>query len=423
LQATLEAQQSDNAKKTLSKATSNQMLDDAKEQLAADEEFFDETKSGCKEKAGQWSIRSRLRSEELAGVGKAIVILTNPENMKIFTSSSATFVQLASVSHNAGGLRLSASSHLAHLAQQFHSYSLAKMALEVKSSGHFDKVIASIDQMIASLREEEQSDIEHRDRCQKSQNRNENELEDLGDLISKAGGSIKRMESEAEDLNTKIGTLEGDISNTKTQMLQILKMRNEDVDNFKQAMKDDTDAVALLERTIVALTKFYKDNHISMSLIVKQEPNPDKAPETSWADEKYGGRNDETHGVVAIIEMIKEDVEKEMKTSREDNAAAEAQYEKEKGALQDTMDAQLALKRTTEKELGDVQDRTADKEEFKDAKTKDKGAEENLSKDISYDCAWVATHFESRRTKRKTEIDGLVDAKGYLAGAEAGSLI
>merc|ERR1712087_346751 len=121
-------------------------------------------------------------------------------------------------------------------------------------------------------------------------------------------------------------------------MDEALGLRNDAVAEFKQALKDDYDAVALLDQTIVALNRFYKKNRIPISL-AQADPEytvyQDKAPETSWANEKYGGRNDETHGIVEIIRMLKEDVEKEIKTSRADNAEAEAQYEKERGDLQE----------------------------------------------------------------------------------------
>ena len=41
------------------------------------------------------------------------------------------------------------------------------------------KVVFMIDQMIADLRKEEQDDVDHRDRCENSQNKNSNEKEDL----------------------------------------------------------------------------------------------------------------------------------------------------------------------------------------------------------------------------------------------------
>jgi len=46
------------------------------------------------------------------------------------------------------------------------------------------------------------------------------------------------------------------------------------------------------------------------------------------------------------------------------------------------------------------------------------GGQEDLEKTIGTDCSWVDTHFEARRSARKSEIDGLVEAKNYLAGSE-----
>merc|ERR1719437_221687 len=100
-----------------------------------------------------------------------------------------------------------------------------------------------------------------------------------------------------------------------------------------------------------------------MSLLAEPEytVDPDKAPETSWSGE-YGGRNSETHGIVNILEMIKDDVAKEMGTARADDAKSQKQYEKQRNAMQETMDAQEALKLATEKELSDVEQKQYEKQ-------------------------------------------------------------
>ena len=43
-----------------------------------------------------------------------------------------------------------------------------------------------------------------------------------------------------------------------------------------------------------------------------------------------------------------------------------------------------------------------------------------MSKSLSTDCAWVKTTFKTRREKRKLEMDGLVEAKDFLAGVDSG---
>merc|ERR1719203_176395 len=113
-------------------------------------------------------------------------------------------------------------------------------------------------------------------------------------------------------------------------------------------------------------------------------------------------------------QMIKEDVAREIGTLRKDNDKSEGQYEKEREAMQQTMDSQIALKMATEKELVSVESQVEDMEGTKGA------AEKDLKNQLDLDCSWVSTHFQSRRDKRKAEIEGLVDAKGFLAGVDNG---
>merc|ERR1711879_1002750 len=75
LQLTLEKEELDEAEKTKKLADARVDLDDTKEQLKADEEFFATTKEGCKIKSQEWSERSRLRTQEMQGITQAIQIL------------------------------------------------------------------------------------------------------------------------------------------------------------------------------------------------------------------------------------------------------------------------------------------------------------------------------------------------------------
>lgn len=430
LQATLEQHNADSASKTKNLADSRAILDDTKAQLEADQAFFAETKAGCQSKAQDWAERTRLRTEELQGVAKAIEILSSPEAAKIFDSAHTTFLQVSSRSSGSETKERSAAfKKLQQLAVNYKNMGLAQIALSLKNGGHFDKVIQSIDGMIALLRQEEQMDIEHRDRCQGSENKNKNELQDLQTALDKATAEISRLEGEATRLSGEIADVETAIDTTVQALKDRLNMRNDEYAAFVQALKDDSDAVELLEKAVVAMKEFYSRNKIELSMLVKgaQEPtythDPDKAPETSWSGSNYGGRSQETGGVVAILQMVAEDLSNEMKVAREEDGNAQKAYESERKALEDLRDKQMATKLAKERELSDVNGKKLDLEDGKEATTQDHAAEEKLKDAIYQDCSWVASHFDSRRTKRKAEIDGLVEAKGYLAGVESGEVI
>jgi len=425
LEATLEKQNLDKAQKVKKVAESGQLLDDTRAQLEADERFFATAKEGCQVKATEWSGRTRLRTEELNGISQAIQILSSPEAQQTFLNATTTFLQVSagsrSVSHGGPG---KAYARLQDLAARYRSMSLAAMAVKVKAGGHFDKVIASIDQMVALLRREEQADILHRDRCQGSMNKNKNDMEDLNHAIDKSNKTIERMASEATELETAIRTLEGEIAQTKADMAQQLAMRNGEHAEFVQALKDDSDAVALLDAAIVTLSRFYKRNRIPMALLSNQAPeytvDPDKAPETIWSGPHYAGLKSESEGILAILAMIKEDLEKEVQTSRADDAKAQEEYEAGRAAGGQMLSRQGSSKVSMEKELAELKGDKLDMEEHKGQKEGDLAAESLLEGALYNDCSWIETHFDTRRDKRKDEIDGLVEAKGYLAGVESG---
>jgi len=423
LQATLQKQETDEAAKSKKLSESEVLRDDTAAQLDADEKFFDETKDSCQTKATQWSVRTRMRTEELNGMQVAIKILS--DGAKTFKASTSTFIQLASVAKHSerSSDRAKAYSQLKVLATQFRSRSLAKIAVEVKSGGHFDKVITMIDEMVGLLRKEEADDIAHRDRCENSQNANANEIADLKSSIKKTEAALKRMGNTKTELEGEISALEGEIKDSNKDMAELLKFRNKDEATFKQSLKDDADAADLLRQAIAALSSFYKRNKMDVPQLIQKGPeytkDQDKAPEASFSGD-YGGRKSESGGIIAILEMLVEDTVKEMAEGRDDNADAQGKYLKQSGALQATLDSQEETKASTETELADLEEKISNYEKFKNEKNNDKDAEGDTEKALGGDCNWVKTHFKTRRDKRKTEIQGLVDAKAFLAGVAAG---
>merc|ERR1719446_749421 len=135
LQATLQKQETDAAAKTKKLSESQVLLDDTTAQLKADEKFFEDTKQACQTKATEWSVRTRLRTEELNGMDVAIKILSSDDAKKTFKASTSTFVQLAAVHTHAesmAAVRGKAYNKLKAVAGQFQSRNVAKIAVEVK---------------------------------------------------------------------------------------------------------------------------------------------------------------------------------------------------------------------------------------------------------------------------------------------------
>jgi len=423
LQSSLTTQTSEEATKTKAVADKKIALADTEAQLEADEAFFAQTKGGCELKAQELAQRTRLRTEELHGIGQAVAVLSSPEAQATFQNASTSFLQLSSDAGTSNAERERAYQRIRGLAAHYSNVALARLAAKVHSSsaGHFDEVIATIDNMIALLRREEQEDIKQRDWCQNKQTKNKHDMEDINHDINKAEKTLERMGGEETELKGKLSALNADINATRETIKELVQTRTMEQTAFIQAVKDDTEAIRLLGEAIGFLTKFYKSNGIPLALSQKQrqaEKRSATRPDEPWESGAYGGRKQESVGVIAILSMLKEDFEKEVKMARQADAAAQVNFEKDRQALFNTEKAQKDAKVSTQKELADLGYKITDVEEHKTTKGDDLASEQEWEQALVTDCAWVESHFDDRRTKRKAEIDGLVEAKNFLAGTD-----
>ena len=413
-------------------AETTQAYDDTEAQMKADIEFFDLTKAACQAKLEEWGERKGLRNEELEGIKKAIEILTSDEAREMFSKSikpgvETDFFQVDSAQlTSAPALR--AFSVLKASATRAHSLRLASIAAEVRTAktGHFEPVIAAIDTMIQTLKDEEAADIAKRDQCKDEYQKVASTVADLTWKIEKNEAKIDKLEQlialrEAE----KAKTIE-DIEEVIKQIVEMEEVRQEENRAFKQAKSDDEQAIDLLEQAKDALATYYKKNQIAMGPIqgsvkgleLSQEPefdvSEDQAPDATFSHK--GKRKNESKGIVQIMTMLIEDLQDEIKNGVKDEAAAQLDFETRIAAAK-------KLQRELEEKKVNLELTIAKRESEKDdehahmaANTKDLDDEIAYKKDITNDCDWIIRAFEARRARRAAEMDGLVGAKEFLAG-------
>merc|ERR1719453_594221 len=412
LEATLVKTKKSQGEDTMQLAEDQEERSETQLQLKADEKFFDETKASCSAKAEQWSGRSRSRTEELAAIDEAIGILTSPEAKATFANSTSTFFLQTSAVEN-GPKRAAAFNILKKIATDSHSLRLASIASSVSTTGHFDQVIKDIDLMIKNLRDEEKADIEHRDWCEDNKKsaafKNENlqyDQEQLTQKIDRANGHKDKLMEEVAKTDTEKNT-------TLTAMMEALETRNAENKAFKQALKDDSDAVGLISQAIEVLSGYY-------NFIQKQpeyKANEDTPPETFEGE--YGGRKSEGTGIIAILSMIKEDIEKEMKVGSKEEAEALKAYQELTADSQATVDALDAKIVSLGQDIAAKMKAIAELETVKQNKADSESATDQFLTDLGPNCDWVDRYFDSRMSKRKAEMEGLQEAKAVLAGAES----
>jgi len=391
LTSTLDRATASAADATKKKADSKNTQDDTKEQLDADEKFLALTKKACKRKAAAWSERTRLRIEELQGMQAAIDILGSTKAKSTFGKASTTFLQMSEKLEN-------------------------EVASDIRSGGHFDKVIVMVTNMMAALVEEGAKDIRLRDRCEKNQGNNKNKMEDLTAGINNFKQIISRKKANLAEVKAKGAKAWRDVLASKKTISDMTDQRSTEQTAYDQARNDDLEGISLLKQAVVSLSAFYKDNGIKQTNLLEAVADSDKPPGT-WEDDNYGGQKSASTSILAILSMIQEDLEQEVKVGEQNNKVAIGAFESDRKAVEVAMNAQKKTKADADSETAEVMRQIVNKNADKTDLNTDLTGEKEMEKAIAEDCDWIKTDFKKRAAKRDLEMAGLREQKAFLAGA------
>jgi len=412
-------------------ATDQKEREETQDELKAAEEFLATTTDACKSKANEWAERSRLRTEELAGMNQAIDILTSESSKSTFTTAHMGFVQLGlerkhhlALKQIIQKLKVEVEGRPKHVAaiQTKKAKPQPVTQLQTKTGvKQFEGVQHDIVVMEDDLREEGMEDIKKKAHCdnERRESNNKNELLEFDmDTLQKemdSGNAKKNLLAKQIQHTTK------SIQKLEAEMKEYLNTRNAQNEAFKNGLKADTDAVMLLAKAIEALSKYATNNKLALTQkkANKQDPeyttSEDTAPAAEFSSASSGAS--ETGGIVGIIENIKQDLEEEISKAKEEEAKAlQSYHDTEKESL-DSLAAMNAKIASMETDIADTTSLIADKQETYDDKKKQHDGVDAYLQSIKAECDWMDENFELRKEARESEIVGLDDAKAKLAGA------
>jgi len=405
-------------------ADASQELDDTTQQMKADTDFFDDTKAACQAKADAWAERVRARTEELAGIDKAIEILTSDDAKALFASAikpgtEKTFLQ---ITKGQGSQKQNkAYKVLKKFAEQTRSKRIAMIAAAVRASsgGHFDAVIEEIDTLLKQLKAEEKADINHRDWCKEETFKNENEASRYEYKIRKTEAHEVKLQGRLEELESLLTKTIEEIGQTNDEIKEMEDERVAEHEAFEQAKSDDEGAIKLMEKAIESLSAFYRNNPPAAALMQKQKPDEDDPPPSDFSDaNKSKGEN---KGIVAIMEMLKEDLEAEITNGIKSESEAHGEFEramsKSKTVLKNLLEKKSNLKQSIIETNNNIDEKQSDISDLNDLLKEEK----DYLAEIKPDCDWILSEFQDRYERRQTEMEGLTQAKAMLAGADPAS--
>eukprot|EP00929_Paragymnodinium_shiwhaense_P121847 TRINITY_DN94233_c0_g1_i1.p1 TRINITY_DN94233_c0_g1~~TRINITY_DN94233_c0_g1_i1.p1 ORF type:complete len:713 (+),score=329.49 TRINITY_DN94233_c0_g1_i1:57-2141(+) len=410
-------------KKETVKTEAEKMLADATQEYAsledalkADVEFFDATKASCIEKTEAWSTRKGLRTSELEGIDKALEILTSDEAKELFAKAdkpgiAPSLLQVQLKTFNEATRR--AFQALRVKARQSHSLRLAALAAAVSDQGavgHFEKVIEAIDLMIETIHKEEKDDISLDAECKEKLTELASKQEDTKWKIKKNEAKIAKLDKQVTDAEAEKEEVTGELEKVYADMNTTKADRETGNADFLVAKEDDEKAIGLLEDAKAALSSYYSENDISLSKLLQVDPEP----EAKFSDK--ANRKLEAKGITSLLATIIEDLKNEIANGIKDEEAAQLDFEKQYAAAEAVAKSLEERITNLDLKIADDNEKKSDEETAKTDNEAELTSFEEEQTSITPHCDWIKKNLPERRRLRTAELEGLAQAKSYLAG-------
>merc|ERR1719487_2656099 len=165
---------------------------------------------------------------------------------------------------------------------------------------------------------------------------------------------------EMSDKITHLTEVIAEHKKTKEELEKATRMREDENAAWKKTDKDDKLAAETVASAKEVLEGFYKDNGLVFVQKAKQPvegmaageaPPP---PPATWEGD-YGGKTGESQGIVAIMEMVHEDIVKDRNDAKADEDAAQAEFNDFKKDSEEKMKSLKAEREATEKDMGNAE--------------------------------------------------------------------
>merc|ERR1719291_996125 len=329
---------------------------------------------------------------------------------------------------------------------------LIALALRGQSTG-FEKVIKMIDDMVTLLGKEQVSDDEKKAFCEAELDKAEDKLKGLNTKTSDLEKALDTANGQVATLTDEVAALTKAIAQLDKEVADATQMRKEEHAENEETVANDSAAKQLLEIAKNRLAKFYTpklykaapkvelsaENRVVVSMGGTVAPTPapggiagtgvtalvdiavhDKVapppPPETW--DAYTKKGEEHTGVVEMINLLRNDLDKEIQETQVNEKEAQREYETfmaDSAAKRAEDSKSIELKEAAKADLGaQLEELSAEKA----ATMKEAMATAEAIKDLHLDCDWLVQNFQARKDARAGEAESLKNAKAVLSGAD-----
>jgi len=438
-------------------------LDETQATLAEDKAFLADLSKSCATKTSEWEARSKTRAEELVALADTIKVLNDDDALELFKQTLPSGASLLQVTSTAslqlealGAIRSSVQKATAHDKPGLELLVLALTGKKAAASGGFDKVIQMIDNMVGILKTEQDDDDHKKEYCAMQFDTSDDKKKALERSVAGEAAAIADAKEAIATLAQEIAALEAGIGALDKAVAEATAQRKDENAEYKALMASDTAAKEVLAFAKNRLNQFYNPKlykappKVELSAgdrVYKSLGNPDdlvtaaapggiagtgiavlaqvfshehKAapppPPATWG--AYATKSEENTGVIAMLDLLSKDLEKEMTEATTAEKDAQADYEQlmKDSAAKRTMDSNALAEKGSSK--ADTEAELQAHESHKAAEGKELMATMAYISSLHAECDWLLQYFDVRKEARAGEVESLKRAKAVLSGAD-----
>jgi len=395
-------------------------LEDTQEGLAEDQKFYADLDKNCALKKAEWAAYKEMEAKELVALADTIKILNDDDALELFKKTlpgASSFVQV-----QVG--KVAMQRHAIHALKAVRKadprLDFIEMAMRGGKMG-FGKIIKMIDNLVVELKAEQGIDNDKKSYCLAEFDKTEDKKKGLELDISDLGKAIEDGQESVASLAAEIKALTKGIKDLDSSVAEATSTRKEEHDNYVETLAGNNAAKDLLGFAKNRLQKFYNPKMYvapparEVGFAQRGEAAPPPPPEANLAYKKSG---EESGGVMAMIDLLVADLDKDIQTSKVDEKDAQSDYETFMGDA--SSKRALDSKAITDKESAKAETESdlQSNKDSKGSKTIEAMETAKYLGGLHAECDWLLQNFEARNAARTGEIDALGKAKSVLSGAD-----
>merc|ERR1719313_2934944 len=320
-------------------------LDDTKKALEEDKQFAESLDSMCATKQKEWAARQEMRGQEKLALADTIKILNDDDALELFkkTLPSASLLQVTVSSRE---VLKSAAATLKVSSKFKRDPRMSFLALALRGKQvDMSKFVKMMEEMIDALHKEQETDDSKKEHCEAEFDTAEDEKKTIERALGKIEAAIAENKEAIAGLTADIEALADAIKENDKDVAEATEQRKEENEDYQTTLAANSAAVELIGVAKNRMNKFYNPKlykaapkreitedernmlaaggtlaptaapggiagtGVTVFLQTSKKDAPPPPPETFGA---YSKKSEESGGVIAMMDSLIADVEKEI---------------------------------------------------------------------------------------------------------------